>query len=153
MNWTKKDSGTASALARDSRWESLAVLVAIRLWATTALSRQCFLEIRSDNTGALEMLSSFRSAAGGGLIVREIALDLAEGLFEPMQTYLVSVMTCPMRSVGWRSRGLVKPSLPWSRWFPGGFRPRAAMDTTARSGRRERLMAWDGRSEADKRRR
>ncbi len=71
-------------------WESLAVLVAIRLWALTALSRQCFLEIRSDNTGALEMLSSFRSAAGGGLIAREIALDLAEGIFEPMQASHIS---------------------------------------------------------------
>ena len=36
------------------------------------------------------MLSSFRSAAGGGLIVREVALDLAEGIFEPMQASHIS---------------------------------------------------------------
>ena len=67
-----------------------ALLVALRLWSSEALGKQCFLEIRSDNTCAVSIIEKFRSSAGGGLIAREIALDLADGVCEPRRASHVS---------------------------------------------------------------
>ena len=64
--------------------ESLAVLVALRVWSERWVSKRIVLAVRSDSVAALTILVNFK--AGGehpGLIAREVALDVADGAYTP----------------------------------------------------------------------
>ena len=65
-------------------WEALAVLAALRLWAPYWKEVRSTLMVRSDSVSALILLMKMKtSGAGTGVIAREVALDVAEALYEP----------------------------------------------------------------------
>ena len=65
-------------------WEALAMLVALRCWSKYWQEDRVQLEVTGDNLGVLSMVSKMRSAGkGSNMIAREIALDLANGVFRP----------------------------------------------------------------------
>ena len=64
--------------------EALTVLAALRLWKPWWANRRVNLEVRSDSVSALIMLIKLKtSGAGTSLIVRELALDIGDSLYEP----------------------------------------------------------------------
>ena len=65
-------------------WEGLAILAALRLWSWVWRDRRISLAVRSDSVSALMMLIKMKADGFGvGIISREIALDVAESLYEP----------------------------------------------------------------------
>ena len=65
-------------------WEGLAILAALRLWAWSWRERRISLEVRSYSVSALVMLVKMKADGYGvGIISRELALDIAESLYEP----------------------------------------------------------------------
>jgi hypothetical protein len=65
-------------------WECLAVLVAVDMWITHWQTRRVILQIRSDNVTALTNLVKMRpKTAAHGIIIRELAMRLAEQSFPP----------------------------------------------------------------------
>ena len=65
-------------------FEALAVLVALRTWAAHWIGTRSRLRIRSDSVSALVMLLKLKvSGKGPNLIAREIALDMAEAIYQP----------------------------------------------------------------------
>jgi hypothetical protein len=65
-------------------WECLAVLVAIDLWTKAWKQHRVILQIRADNVTALTALVKMRpKTAAHGIIVRELAMRLAELSFPP----------------------------------------------------------------------
>ena len=70
--------------AGQQTWEALAMLVALRAWAPYWREERVLLEVTGDNIGVLHLVSSMRAGgAGCNKIAREIALDLADGVFRP----------------------------------------------------------------------
>ena len=64
--------------------ECLAGLVALRTWAHFWKKRKISLAIRSDNVGALILLSKLKTtSARNAIIAREFALDLGDASFAP----------------------------------------------------------------------
>ena len=65
-------------------WEGLAILAALRLWSWVWRDCRISLAVRSDSVSALVMLVKMKADGFGvGIISREIALDVAESLYEP----------------------------------------------------------------------
>eukprot|EP00435_Cladocopium_sp_Y103_P047858 s2395_g14.t1 len=65
-------------------WEALAGLVSLRHWKDSWLGQRARLHIRSDNTGALTMLSKLKCGSKAlTLIAREYALDLGQAQWKP----------------------------------------------------------------------
>ena len=64
--------------------ECLAGLVALRVWKRYWLQRRCKLVLRSDNVGALILLSHLHtSSSRNAVVAREFALDLGCAAFQP----------------------------------------------------------------------
>ena len=64
--------------------ECLAGLVALRVWARHWQHRRITLALRSDNIGALVLLSRLKTTSSrNALIAREFALDLGDASFKP----------------------------------------------------------------------
>jgi hypothetical protein len=75
------DIGTAEG---QQVWECLAVLVAIDLWTSAWKQHRVILQIRADNVTALTALVKMRpKTRAHGIIVRELAMRLAELSFPP----------------------------------------------------------------------
>jgi hypothetical protein len=67
-------------------WESLAALVALRVWKHTWTSGRMRLKVRGDNMTMLSLLVRLRpptDSPGLGLIAREMALDIGEAVYAP----------------------------------------------------------------------
>ena len=63
--------------------ENLAMLIGVRLWLETWKSQRVIVTLRTDSTAAVGPWSKERSSIPAiNLIVRELALDRAEGLYE-----------------------------------------------------------------------
>ena len=113
-------------------WESLTVLVALRLWASYWQGRRVQLRVRGDNVSALIMLVKMKSTGDGmNLIARELALDVAESVYEPsvaehlpgvtndmaerhsrLDQHGDSPTPSPLRQASWRT----PPRRTWSWW-------------------------------------
>ena len=66
-------------------WEALVVLAALRLWSSMWRERRITLEVKGDSVTALTMLIKMKADGWGtSVIAREVALDIAEALYEPM---------------------------------------------------------------------
>ena len=64
--------------------ESLAGLVALREWSTFWMNARAKLALRSDNVGALVLLSKLKtSSVRNAIVAREFALDLGNACFAP----------------------------------------------------------------------
>ena len=64
--------------------ESLAALVALRLWSSTWMSERCHVRVRSDSIAALTMTLKLKTSGKGcTLIAREMALDISEAVYCP----------------------------------------------------------------------
>ena len=64
-------------------WEALTVLAALRFWCHHWRNRRIVLEVRGDSVTALTMLIKMKADGRTALIARELALDVAEALYEP----------------------------------------------------------------------
>ncbi len=65
-------------------WESLNLLVALRLWADRWHSHRATLEVRADNVTSLTMVATMRGRGWAlNVIAREVALDFAQAAFRP----------------------------------------------------------------------
>ena len=66
-------------------WEALAMLVALRLWATTWLAGRVRLRVRGDSVALLTAVMHMKAAAASSttLVAREVALDVAEAAYSP----------------------------------------------------------------------
>ena len=65
-------------------WEALSLLVALRMWAGIWRGKRITLTVKSDSVSALTILLKFKSDGEmPGLIAREIALDVAECIYDP----------------------------------------------------------------------
>ena len=65
-------------------WEALAGLVSLRHWRSSWYGQRARLQVRSDNTGALSMLSKLKGGSKAlTLIAREFALDLGQAQWKP----------------------------------------------------------------------
>ena len=72
--------------------ESLAILVALRLWSNESVNRCIRLTIRGDNVGALTLVMRMRPAnAQQAIISREIALETANCAFPPLVVHTPGV--------------------------------------------------------------
>ena len=67
-------------------WESLCVLVALRLWRVLWTQRQVTLSLKSDNMAALVLAAKLKASGSRSLIARELALLYSESSFEPRWT-------------------------------------------------------------------
>ena len=85
---TSEDEATLSVARGGSEgqqvWEALIVLAALRLWSPHWRSIRATLMVRSDSVSALILVMRLKtSGVGTSLIAREVALDVAEALYEP----------------------------------------------------------------------
>ena len=65
-------------------WESLALLVALRLWAAEWQQRKFQINVKSDSMVALVMATKLKAAGvHTNRIARELAMDLGRGLYVP----------------------------------------------------------------------
>ena len=66
-------------------WESLCALVALRVWRKHWDSRRVKLLIRGDSVAMLTLVLRMKpsQSPGMGLIARELALDIAENVYQP----------------------------------------------------------------------
>ena len=64
--------------------EALAILVSLRLWRYHWASVRCVLHVPTDNMAALQMICKMQSRSPSlGIISREVALDVADAIYEP----------------------------------------------------------------------
>eukprot|EP00435_Cladocopium_sp_Y103_P060722 s646_g22.t1 len=86
-------------------WEALAGLVALRHWASQWQGQRARLQIRSDNIGALVMLTKLKGGSKAlTLIAREYALDLGQAQWRPdLVTHVPGIAnkTCDALSRRW----------------------------------------------------
>ena len=60
------------------------MLVALRAWAKYWQQERAWLEVTGDNVGVLHLVATMRASGDGpNKIARELALDLADGVFRP----------------------------------------------------------------------
>ena len=60
------------------------MLCALRLWSTRWRTKRVRLRVKGDNVSALVMIVRMKAkGASNALIARELALDIAEALYEP----------------------------------------------------------------------
>ena len=65
-------------------WEALAILVALRLWGKTWLSRHTVLKVKSDSMSALIAMARLKGRSPGVIaIMREMALDIGAAAYLP----------------------------------------------------------------------
>ena len=65
-------------------WEALALLVALRLWAPLWKGKRVVITVRSDSVSALSAALNLSSqGANANMLAREMALDIAESLYNP----------------------------------------------------------------------
>ena len=65
-------------------WESLVILVALRIWSSKWRGRRITLRVASDSVTALTALVKMKATGHGPAVVaRELALDIAEALYDP----------------------------------------------------------------------
>ena len=127
---TEHDQAILNAAAGGSEgqqiWEALAMLCALRLWAPRWRSRRVRLRVKGDNVSALVMIVRMKAkGASNGLIARELALDIAEALYEPQVcshmpgiSNVIADYLSRMRSQG--QRDLLAPLRhARQRWLPG----------------------------------
>ena len=63
--------------------ETMSILIAMRTWLTKWAGQQLFVHVRSDAAAALGAIHKLKSKCPSiNALVREIALDVAEGLYE-----------------------------------------------------------------------
>ena len=67
-------------------WESLCILVALRLWRVLWMQRKVTLSLKSDNMAALVLAAKLKASGSRSLIARELALLYSESSFEPRWT-------------------------------------------------------------------
>ena len=66
-------------------WEALSVVCALRLWAEKWAQRRIHLRVTGDSVSALTMVVKMNAkGVGTALLARELALDVAEALYEPL---------------------------------------------------------------------
>ena len=85
---TEDDQQRLRATAGDSTgqqvWEALAVLCALRLWSDRWREKRVQLRVTGDSVSALILVVKMKARGEGtSLIARELALDVAESLYEP----------------------------------------------------------------------
>ena len=87
---TKQDAIIHRTRLADSHgqqiWESLCVLIAMRVWASVWRTRRYTITVGSDNMAALVLAGKLKAKGPRAVIAREIALHYAEGSFEPRVT-------------------------------------------------------------------
>ena len=65
-------------------WEALVALCALRLWSDKWMSRRIKLRVMSDSVTAMIMVLRLKARGSGpALVAREVALDLADALYQP----------------------------------------------------------------------
>ena len=65
-------------------FEAMTMLIALRLWKHKWAESRCTLHVRSDNLATLSAVTKMQSHSTSlGIIAREMALDVAEGIYEP----------------------------------------------------------------------
>ena len=71
--------------AGQQTWETLAALVALRLWKDRWVDKRVSIKVRGDSVAMLTVVLKLKAAASAalGLIAREIAIDLAESALPP----------------------------------------------------------------------
>eukprot|EP00435_Cladocopium_sp_Y103_P033053 s1409_g8.t1 len=86
-------------------WEALAGLIALRQWTKHWFGQRARLQIRSDNVGALTMLTKLKGGSRQlSLLAREYALDLGQAQWKPdLVTHIPGVTNtvCDMLSRKW----------------------------------------------------
>ena len=80
---TKRFGAAIGDAAVQQIWESLAALVALRLWADKWHGRTVRLSVKGDSVAMLTLLLDMRPAPSLGLIAREVALDVADAVYRP----------------------------------------------------------------------
>ena len=72
-------------------WESLCMLIALRLWKSYWFDRPTVLCTKADNVTTLVLISCLKAKGGGtGIIARELALDLGEAAHAPAMRQHIS---------------------------------------------------------------
>ena len=113
---TKNDEDVMNVIQRTHEgqqvWEALSGLIALRQWSKHWWGQRAILQIRSDNIGALTMLTKLR---GGSrpltLIAREYALDLGRAQWKPdIVTHIpgISNVICDALSRKWEPKQTFK---------------------------------------------
>ena len=94
-------------------FESLAILVAVRLWHPTVRRHRATLSVRTDNMGALSVVAALKGKGPSlGVVARELALELGNCEFFPRTvTHLPGVANVLADSL---SRRLDPSKQPWS---------------------------------------
>ena len=65
-------------------WEALVALVALRIWSPRWRNKRSCLRVLGDSVTAMVLLLKLKAkGAGPALIAREIALDMADALYQP----------------------------------------------------------------------
>ena len=65
-------------------WEGLALLAALRLWRHHWQDKRVSLQVKPDSVSALIMVVKMKtSGVGTSILAREMALDIADALYEP----------------------------------------------------------------------
>jgi hypothetical protein len=65
--------------------EALAALVALRAWSSRWIGLQPTIRVRSDSISALTIVLKLKTRGKGpGIIARDMALDIAEGCYQPL---------------------------------------------------------------------
>ena len=65
-------------------YEALALLVALRVWRSKWNTRRCCIQVATDNVSALAMVCRMQPHSKSlGAVAREIALDIADAIYEP----------------------------------------------------------------------
>ena len=89
----KKFGATKGDPAFNTLWESLALLVGLRLWLTRC-PKHLVIRVKSDNVGALRMLLNLASKKEQmAIVAREVALDIAAGNYRLNELVHVSGIT------------------------------------------------------------
>ena len=75
-------------ITRDSRcqqaFEALAMLIALRHWHYQWAHRRCVIHVSGDNMAALSMITRMQPHSYSlGVVARELALDIADAVYEP----------------------------------------------------------------------
>ena len=72
--------------------EALCMLVALRVWAKRWKGTRPTIRVKSDSISALILILDLRtSGKANGLIAREVALDIAQGVYKPNVAVLQSI--------------------------------------------------------------
>ena len=65
-------------------WEALALLAVLRLWREHWQDKRVSLQVKSDSVSALILVVKMKtSGVGASILAREMALDIADALYEP----------------------------------------------------------------------